>query len=198
MRIFKFSNTGFTLAEILVVIGVMSIAGLMIALIFQRTISGSNKAQILSFTKQNGQAALEIMDKTIRDSDNIVCWITSSPETIVIEKEGIYTRFRFVPPQSTSDGQKNGYIAQDNPPGYSDTLCVDALMGNFTLITDNVSTPGIKTGVSVINGRFTRSKQAGFGDVVMIKFDVKPGVDVSPALANQIDPIPFQTAIQLR
>ncbi len=198
MRIFKLSNRGFTLAEILVVIGVMSIAGLMIALVFQRTISGGNKAQILSYTKQNGQTALEIIDKTIRDSDNIVCWVVSSPETIVIEKEGIYTRFRFVPPQNTAEGQKNGYIARDNPAGYSDTLCVDALTNNFIIITDNVSSPGIKTGVSVINGKFTRSKQAGFGDVIMIKFDVKPGVDVPSALASQVDPIPFQTAIQLR
>ncbi len=79
MRIFKLSNRGFTLAEILVVIGVMSIAGLMIALVFQRTISGGNKAQILSYTKQNGQTALEIIDKTIRDSDNIFCWVVSSP-----------------------------------------------------------------------------------------------------------------------
>ena len=55
-----------------------------------------------------------------------------------------------------------------------------------------------QSGVSVENGLFSRDKSAGFMDQVTIKFDLKPGLGASQAVAGQIDPVSFQTTIQLR
>ena len=80
---------GFTLVEILVVIAILSVLGVLILTIFTRTLRGSNKSQIIGKIKQNGQSVLEQMDKTVRNSDKVVCVISSN---LVVVKNGIYTR----------------------------------------------------------------------------------------------------------
>src|SRR5687767_3480485 len=90
-------NRGFTLVELLVVIGVLSIFGVLILNIFTRTLRGSNKSQILSVMKQNGQLSLEIIDKTVRGSDRVIC---TTSNTLVVVKNGSYTRFRFLRPNN--------------------------------------------------------------------------------------------------
>lgn len=198
-------KSGFTLVEILVVIAVLSIVGLLVLYIFTNSLRGSNKAQILSSIKKNGQAVLETMDKTVRNSDNVVC--VSQPSTsLVIVKNGIYTRYRFIPLKSSA----NGEIRQDNPVKQinpstnkeeTDTVFVnrvcleaDPIMSGYKILTDT----NLQTGVSIQNGTFTPGKQAGFRDTVTISFEVAPGVGAPAAIAGQIDPVKFTTTVGLR
>ncbi len=209
---------GFTLVEILVVMVITAIVGTILVIIFANTLRGSNKSQVLAVIKQNGQAVLENMDKTIRGADNVVC-PSSSSDTMAIVKNGTYIRYRFVapPPSNTS----NGLIQQDIPVKQdvtgsnplrkeTDTEFISRICGSLDpmsaatgliILTDT----NIQTGVSVVNcilsdckPVFVRNKSAGFKDQITIQFNLKPGIGVPPAISSQIDPVAFQTTIGLR
>lgn len=206
---------GFTLVELLVVIGVLSIAGVLVLTIFSRSLRGNNKSQILISIKQNGQSVLETMNKTIRNADKVVCPSIIPPATtaysnnLVVVTKGIYTRYRLVIPSST----KNGLIEQDNPvkqidqdtgkeetdPVFVNRVCnpVDP-MPSPVILTDTKSDTGVSIDKDPNQDLFTRNKSSGFKDQVAIKFIVKPGVQALAAVAGQIDAVIFQTTIGLR
>src|SRR3989338_7593499 len=110
---------GFTLVEMLVVIAILSVVGILILTIFTRTLKGTNKSQIISSIKQNGQSVLETMTSSVRGADNVVCPFVIPPETTALSEtllmvsKGIYNRYRFNP--EPENGSSNGYINQDNP-----------------------------------------------------------------------------------
>ena len=204
-------KSGFTLVELLVVMGVMALFGTLIVTIFSRTLKGSNKSQIIGVIKQNGQAILETMDKTIRDSDKVVCW-SQDKKTLMIVKNGIYTRYRFIDPDPPITPTANGKIEQDNPtkesvgtvdntnytlstdPDFINKLCAssDQLI-NPVILTDT----NLQTGVSV-EGSFSINRSAGFMDQATINFNIKPGIGAPQSVTGQIDPVIFKTTIQLR
>mgnify|MGYP001565296663 CR=1 FL=1 len=207
---------GFTLVEILVVIAVLSVVGVIITTIFIRNLRGSNKAQIISSIKQNGQIVLENMDKTVRNADNLVCISSNADNTVytmIVEKSGLYIRYRIAPLQNSTMPDiclVNGCIAYDNPtkqtdpatvkeetgPVFIDRVCVvNALMKQATVLTDT----NAQTGVQVKSGSFTEpDKKAGFKRIVKINLVLGPGVQAPPAVAGQIDPVTFETTVQLR
>jgi len=203
-------RNGFTLVEVLVAIALLSIFGVLIVTIFTRTLRGGNKTQIITAIKQNGQSVLEIMDKTIRNADNVVC-LSNDSKTLVVVKDGLYTRYRFTDPRPSSNPTVNGFIEQDNPvkgtdpstgreyadPAFVNKVCFanDPMdQSTLTLLTNTQA----QSGVSVENGSFTKDPSAGYKDQVTIKFDLKPGVQAPQAVAGQIDSVHFQTTIQLR
>lgn len=194
------TSSGFTLMEVLVVVAVLSIFGTALTVIFTRSLIGSSRAQVVGVIKQNGQAALELMDKAIRGADSVVCLDPGFPaKVLVIKKEDSYIRYTFVDPQPSL----NGYLKQDHPPFNpnltdTSTLCAAAtLTPNAAPLTDNNQTPG-SLGVSVQDGSFQRSRSGVAADLVTVNFKVGPGVQTSPSLYGQIDPVLFQTTIQLR
>lgn len=189
---------GFTLIEILVVIALLSVFGTLILTIFTRTLKGSNKAQIIGVIKQNGQAVLENMDKTIRNADDVVCVSNLDPPgpTIVINKNGVYTRYRFI---KANPYEANGYIQQDNPakppPERTESvLCQDLMDTSATIITDN----HLQTGVSITNATLKKEAKSGFKDIITIQFEVAAGEKAPEAIRGQIDAVSFQTTVQLR
>lgn len=190
------TSHGFTLVEILVVMAIVAIIGTILVAIFTNTLRGSNKSQILAVIKQNGQAVLENMDKTIRGADNVVCpKQTGSPsDTLVIVKNGLYTRFRIIAQSSA-----NGFIQQDSPsPGsdiklFIDNVCTDPLTSAVTLTDIND-----QSGVSVQSGSFTKNTQAGSKDSVNVSFTLGPGTGLPATIKNQIDAVTFQTTVALR
>lgn len=209
---------GFTLVEVLVAIALLSIFGVLIVTIFTRTLKGGNKTQIITAIKQNGQSVLEIMDKTIRNSDDVVCpTITdscnltapSSCKNLVVKSNGTYTRYRFIDPILTSNPPVNGSIQQDNPVKgidlstgreYADPAFINKICAAADPMQDPISLSNTQrqTGVSVENGTFTKNSSAGYKDQVTVKFDLKPGVEAGQAVSGQIDAVNFQTTIQLR
>lgn len=192
------NGAGFTLVEILVVISVLSIVGVIILTIFSQTLRGNNKAQILSAIKQNGQSVLENMDKNIRNSDSIVC-ISPDNSTLVVVKQGSYTRYKFL-----SGSIQQDFPTQPPPPAskadvkiFLASICTDTL-GTDSLTPAQVLTDtNSQTGVNLISGSFTPGTK-GLKDSVTISFQLGPGRGVSSSLSGQIDPVSFETTIQLR
>lgn len=137
-------NRGFSLIEVLVAIVVLTILGFVVTDILSRTIRGGNKTQLIGVIRQNGQSALDSLDSSIRQADNVVCtgnWEGGSGlDTLVTTQNGKYTRFHFY----LQSGSNNGYIGVDYPtsdsttsnglidPNNSNRLCV-APVTNFNL-----------------------------------------------------------------
>ena len=209
---------GFTLVEILVVIAIVAIIGTIMAAVFINTLRGSNKSQILGSIKQNGQAVLENMDKTIRNSDDLICPTSGWSNTIVLLKNGVYTRYRialptdgtYTAPASCIGSGKNGCIVQDNPekqldpatgqeetdPAFIRRVCFPSnpIISGTNILTDTDA----QSGVSIYSGFFNSSNLPGYKAAVTINFILKPGVGVPTIIAGQIDPVTFQTTVQLR
>lgn len=212
-------KNGFTLVEILVVMAIVAVMGTIMVVIFTNTLRGSNKAGILSNIKQNGQGVLENMDKAIRGADNIVC-PTAAGNTLVIMKNGCYTRFRYSPPPSPQTNPPvNGQIQQDNPQpdpavpclvsspapspkdikSFTASVCADTdPMVNPNILTDTNTSSGVS--VEALSGQpvFSRSQSSGYKDSLTVQFALKPGAVASSAVASQIDPVTFKTTVELR
>lgn len=190
---------GFTLIEMIVVIGIIAVLGIILTEVFVRSLRGNNKTQVLAIIKQNGQAVLETMDKNLRGSDALLCPDTQG-DTMVAIKDGIYTRHRII----VESVGTNGVIQKDNPsPQVGETqelfatrVCAssDPLTSPITTLTD----ANTLSGTSIKSGNFTRNKVAGFRDLITISFVLGPAVSAGGALTGQIDPVTFQTTVQLR
>lgn len=164
--------------------------------IFFRSLQASNKTQILTQMKQNGQTAMEKLEKNIRDSDAVVCvGPSSSPtkDTVVIDSKGIYNRYKFISPVGAIS---NGVIQLDQPDKSTLTPC-DNYVAPFTNL-QSLTNKNLLSGVSIRNGSFTRSQQAGFKDTVTIKFDLFPAVGVPSQISSQINPVTLTTTVVLR
>ena len=198
---------GFTLVEIVVVMAIVAIVGLMMLVIFTNTLRGSNKAQILAVIKQNGQAVLENMDKTIRGADNVVCPISGSSRTLVIVQNRIYTRYRIALPADSPDSApsscigtgKNGCIIWENltlqPAEAVPQLCNSVnLMSSVLVLTDT----NAQSGISIRSRAFSVSEEPGFKPAVTVSFVLGAAAELPPTISGQIDPVTFQTTVQLR
>ena len=208
------SRSGFTLVEVLVVMGVLSIVGVLVLIIFSQSLKGTNKSQILISIKQNGQSVLESMTSVVRNADNIVCPAITPPATsappspnLVIVSKGIYTRYRFIPQIAGSNS--NGLIQQDNPVKQMDPATgkeeTDSVFVNRVCVLDNpminpivLTDTNVQNGVSLKSGSFIRERPAGFKEGVKINFSLGPAVQALPSVAGQIDDVVFETTIQLR
>lgn len=196
VRATALGKKGFTLLEILVVIGVLSVIGVIVVTIFTRTLKGNNRAQLVGAIKQNGQAVLENMSQIIRNADNVVCVV---PDTIVVVQSGQYTRYKFISSTTTA----NGYIKEDFPTQPTDKdlkVFIDGLCApNDTPASPQILTDtNPQTGVSIENGLFTKTGQSGSKDAVTVKFDLLPGKTAPAAVVSSLDAVNFQTTIQLR
>lgn len=208
---------GFTLVEILVVIAIVAIVGTILVTIFANTLRGSTKSQILAVIKQNGQAVLDDIDKTVRGADSLLCDPGSS-KTTVVEKNGVYTRYRIllqddtVGPSSCIGTGKNGCVIEDHPTRQRDetgvletesafktTVCTDLdPMPRAGLQVDILTDTSEQSGVSVEDGSFNVSKPSGYKAELSLNLKLKAGAGVPPSVADQIDPVVFQTTVQLR
>lgn len=98
---------------------------------------------------------------------------------------------------------------QQTEPQFVDSICQSGslMSNNVILLTDN----NLQTGISVgcvgggctspensANAVFLRNRSSGFKDQITIRFIAKPGVNAPQAVAGQIDPVSFQTTINLR
>lgn len=217
-------SSGFTLVEILVTMAIVAIVGTILVVIFTNTLKGNNKAQLLAVIKQNGQAVLENMDKTIRDADNVVCpgplyrevgayW----GDTLLVVKNGVYTRYRIgIAADSNLPNvcRSNGCITQDNPIRQIDTasgqletdtaFVLRVCNANDSFSSANILTDtNSQTGVYIIRSSgahysFYTNKASGYKDTVTVKFQLRPADGAPAVIRGQIQPVAFQTTIQLR
>lgn len=191
---------GFTLIETLVSIAIVGVIGYILVDLVTRSIQGNNKTRLLSVVKQNGQTALNILDTTIRNADNVVCPSSGSSVVMTVrDKQSKYIRIAFVPP---SPSYQNGFIKQEElvaPANQSQipSLCSLGSVSSVKILTDTDRT----TGVSVDQGQFTISSPTTAKESVVIRFKVKPGVNLGANFTEQLGDsagMSFQTTVQLR
>lgn len=197
------NKKGFSLLEIILVIGILGVIGAYSSNLLTRTFQSSTKSELTGKLKINGQNALNIISETIRMSDAVVCYdpVAGSKKWIVVrDLSGKYIMFRFVDPVGTPVTQ-NGYIARQpdltpyaitNPiTGYCTTPnpALDPALDVF--ITDI----NLINGVSITGGEFIQVSGSFNKDTVTIKFNVNPpGNPVS----GSYDVVNMQTTVQVR
>lgn len=93
-------SKGFTLIEILVVIGVLAIIVVVGSTSFFNLLKGSMKTRTINLVKQNGDYALAIMERMIRNAQKIDSACTSSMDEISI---------------TNPDGGSTTFSCTDNP-----------------------------------------------------------------------------------
>ncbi len=199
---------GFTLIEALVVIGVLAVLGYVMTDLLSRTLLGGNKTELNDTIKQNGERALTTMDSTIREADQVVCTSSYSAtnDTIVVVKNGTFTRFRIFP-QTTG---ANGYIVEDNPllsnPTNLTSICNNYTQNSPQTITDTDPVTGVSIPVAAnacdpTNGCFYDQKASGYKDVVQISFYLSPGINLGTGSQNTVgtnNRVNFSTKVELR
>jgi prepilin-type N-terminal cleavage/methylation domain-containing protein len=207
----KYKLKGFSLIEVLVTVTILTIVGVAISTIVTRSFQGNTKTELIGNVKQNGQAALAIIEKDIRDSDTVVCPSsgTSNVITLLTKNQGQYIRFTMIPESGNTNGAiyKETFIFQTLPVA-SDQLCIltsvplDYQPANpkSALIDFNS-----KSGISLknVNGNgFTVVKNAGFKDTVKVLFDLGPATsnpgNFQDSLGGSTNSIQFQTTVQIR
>ncbi len=220
-------KNGFSLIETLVALAIVSIMGIILADLLTRTIQGGNKTHLIGTMKDNGQAALNIIESSMRSSDTVICPINTGdpldlpsetakrlPNVLVVSQNGIYTRFGFVdttPPLSTG---QNGYISKDHPAvsDTTDLMAINKLCeflpgtyaagqgGSATATTEQLLTDQTLVSVVQNSGLFFKSHAPGYKDEVTIQFTLTPGV-VSTKASGQVgtnNQIPFSDTIELQ
>lgn len=203
----KLLQYGFSLIETLVIVAILGVIGFILVDFLSKGFAGNDKSRLLGTVKQNGQVALNILSDKIRNSSAVVC--NSGAILGVYNKDGSYSRFHFVPP---TQGSVNGFIASTDfneanaslidDPNVALTICTDTT--TFPLVTTNtiiLTDTNPLTGVSIFNGGFEVTKQAGANDLVSIDFQIRPGESTGTGVAESLGGIGsenFRTTVQLR
>lgn len=199
-------KNGFTIVEIIVVIVILAIVGVLVLNIFAQGLRSNNKAQILSSIKKNGQSVMDTMDKTIRGADNLICvGPIGTANTLVIIKGGKYTRYKFILPTSSANGEiKQDFPEQptvppkDNINVFLSTICTDPAGTDSISPAVAITDKDTQSGVSVQNVLFTRLPQPGFQDLITVNVTIGPAIGAPQVLSGQIDPVTFTTTIEIR
>jgi len=69
----KITTGGFTLIEIVVVAGVMSLFSITLIGVFLATLRGETKSQVTQLVHQEGDLVIKQMSRTIREAETVVC-----------------------------------------------------------------------------------------------------------------------------
>lgn len=200
----KKQKKGFSLIEVVIAITILGVIGAFVGSILTTAFKGSNKSALLGDIKQNGQTALGLIDRTIRNSDTVIYpdqTSTNSHTLTISTSEGKIIRFTFCLAPTKNF---NGRIVEDFPlpdtPVSNLAIECNSLNNSIfrrptTLTDDSIN------GVSVINGGFAVNKNPGFKDVVTVQFDLGPPIGKSGSYDTSIGGSGFVhlvTSVQLR
>ncbi len=205
------NNQGLSLIEVLVSITILTIIGIAIATIVTRTFSGNTKTELIGNIKQNGQSALAVIEKDVRESETVVCTSPTTPPSttlVLVSKDGgKYIRFSMI----IESGATNGTIYREqlvfsSPITTTSQLCdfisfpLD-VQGSKIALTDSISKSAVSLKNATTNG-FTVVKNSGFKDTVRVQFDLGPSYDSGNTIENSIggnsNSLNFQTTVQIR
>ena len=193
-------NTGYTLIEFLVVLGILLLAGGSALLFLNSVLHGSNQANVVSEVKQNGQVVLDSLERQIRNARDVAC-VSSGGNIVTCDPATQYKHIKLTRTGNaplfikcfldTEGGGKteNGWIGSAE----STNVPTDS---SFTPITnqDKIS------GTDIVNCDF-RVSIASSGTsgpaVISISFRVNQGIN-APSRAEFAANAQFQTTISLR
>lgn len=198
-------SSGFTLIELIVVVGLIGILGFIFSDVLSQTLRGQNKVRVINQVKQNGQVALEKISNDIRDADKVIC-VGKNPnnnvpsganDTLVVFKKGNFTRYRFYPPNFAKT-PANGYIAVDtfNIGDFGTSTTPDqycTLNFQFNNTSNTLTDSDTFNGVSIdydsnnpIFGLVNPTQSAGFNDIITVTFRGFPGVQSGATYENLV------------
>lgn len=161
---------GFTILEILVVMSIVSVAGVIVAGILVSTLRGSSKVNTVSNVKQNGNYAIAQMSRIIRSASTINILPCGNPSTAVQS----ITVTQIDTSQTIFDC--SGSTITSNGTSLLDTSNVKLVSSSCQLICSQQS--------------------SGDTPVVQIKFSLMQ--KNSSSQPDQSSTIPFQTSVILR
>jgi len=120
-------NKGFTLVEILVVVGILGIIAVVASTIFFTTLRSSGKTKVLTKVKQNGDYALSVMERLIKDSQEVV----TNTDNKICESGMNYLKFKRADGNTIEfgcleEGTANGRIASNSARLTSSEVKVDS------------------------------------------------------------------------
>jgi prepilin-type N-terminal cleavage/methylation domain-containing protein len=128
----KNKNYAFTLIELLVVIVVLGILGVVGTDLFSSVIKGTNKANVIAEVKQNGQLAMDIIERNIREATT-----AENPPNPLPPPDYLTTGLILTTPSGTVTF---GFI-----PECTDKSC----NGRITMNTTPITSTDTRTGVSI-------------------------------------------------
>jgi len=121
------TQRGFTLIEILVVVGILAIIAVISSNMFFTVFKSSGKTKVLTKVKENGDYALSVMERLIRDSQEVVI----NTDNKICESGMNYLKFKRTDGSTIEfgcleEGTANGRIASNSARLTSSEVKVDS------------------------------------------------------------------------
>lgn len=202
----KVKSGGFTIIEALIGITIVALIGAIIVDVLSRSFTSTNKSQLISIIKQNGQSTINLMDQTFREAQNVVC-VGSLPgndpnTTLTIVKGGEFYRFTFAKETASLNGKvvfdKLNVTDLNTQAAFYCTNTVVA--SRFSIAsTQDLTDANTTSGVSLKSGsRFDWTQSAGSRDYVSVTFGLGPPIGAGQNYSSQFGTVEFKTTAQLR
>ena len=195
----NFKCPGFTLVELLVVIGILGTVVGSSLLFLTDILKGSNQAEVVSEIKQNGQVVLDVIDRQIRNAESVenftVSFMTPPVPVDVIKLNKPNTTNGYYIACFNRDiaasPKKNGWIGIMNSP------TPPALASDFLKLTNTSEVSGIDVECDTSTFAVSGLPGGSYPQVVQVRFKVSQGVEAPKRLDfNAISE--FKTTISLR
>ncbi len=142
-------KTGLTLIEIMIVMGILGIIAVIGSGMFFSILRGSTKTKTLQLVKQNGDYAISVMERMIRNARAIIVPSTNSTVSSITIRN--------------PDGETTTFSCEGNPATISSNSA--SLLSNEVKVSSDcnifevtVGQAGIKPGVIKINFSLSQSK----------------------------------------
>ncbi len=163
---------GLTLIELLVAIGILGVVGGITTIILFTTLQGASKSDVMRDVKQNGDYAISVMERMIRNSSTVTPCLGATATTLTI---------------TNPDGQKTTFTKQAVAVG---PLTVNKIASNsgFFLTNNNVTLVG--------DLNFKCTKPAASPSFVTIDFSLSQARTTTRA--EEKAAINFHTSVSLR
>ena len=160
---------GYTLIELLVVVAILGTVGFIVTQIFFTVLQSTAKTDLTREVKQNGDYALSVMEKIVRNAIGLDNLVNPCPFT-------------------------NRNSLQITNPGNPSTTTTFSLSGNQIASTGGMLT---NTKVRANDLFFTCTRTSGKPDLIMISFTLTQA-NVSATRPEEKASINFQTTVSLR
>ncbi len=193
------TKSGFTLVELLVVLGILTLTVGSSLLFLTSVLKGTNQANIISEAKQNGQSTLDSLDRQIRNATNAQAMISGGTPPLNLPagaSSGVALTISgnqslYIVCFNSVAGTSNGWIGTASlAPGTSPSL------SDFKAVTNIDTISGAD--VSSCNIAVTSFSVGAISPpIVAINFTMNQGIN-APSRKDFLANSKFQTTISLR
>lgn len=191
-------KSGFTLVELLVVIGILGVVVGSSLLFLTNILRGSNQVRVVSEIKQNGQTVLDVIDRQIRNAESVENFTLSfSPNlnddaikiNLANANNPIY--LACFNQDLASTPKKNGWI------GIVNSATVPTTDSEFLKLTNSSLISGIDVECDASSFSISGLPSDAFPQVVQVRFIASQGIEAPKRLDfNAVSE--FKTTISLR